>query len=75
MQGTSDPYAVPKNMGIFRMIESPKDITTSSVARRIIANHKIYKVFFIFLLYFSWILLMISHVCTYDFAGWQIQLT
>ncbi|KAK6789828.1 hypothetical protein RDI58_013628 [Solanum bulbocastanum] len=37
-----DPYAVPKNMGIFRVIESPKDITTTSVAQRIIANHEIY---------------------------------
>ncbi|CAN4097457.1 unnamed protein product [Withania somnifera] len=37
-----DPYAVPKSMGIFRVIESPKDITTTSVAQRIIANHEIY---------------------------------
>ncbi|XP_059318143.1 ethanolamine-phosphate cytidylyltransferase-like [Lycium ferocissimum] len=37
-----DPYAVPKSMGIFRAIESPKDITTTSVAQRIIANHEIY---------------------------------
>uniref|UniRef100_A0A0V0IGP0 Ethanolamine-phosphate cytidylyltransferase n=1 Tax=Solanum chacoense TaxID=4108 RepID=A0A0V0IGP0_SOLCH len=37
-----DPYAVPKNMGIFRVIESPKDITTTSVAQRIIANHEMY---------------------------------
>lgn len=43
LKGASDPYAVPKNMGIFRMIESPKDITTTSVAQRIIANHEIYK--------------------------------
>ncbi|XP_010263306.1 PREDICTED: ethanolamine-phosphate cytidylyltransferase-like [Nelumbo nucifera] len=39
----ADPYAAPKSMGIFRMIESPKDITTSSVAKRIIANHEVYK--------------------------------
>lgn len=38
-----DPYAVPKSMSIFRMLESPKDITTTSVAQRIIANHEIYK--------------------------------
>ncbi|KAI5659334.1 hypothetical protein M9H77_28127 [Catharanthus roseus] len=37
-----DPYAVPKSMGIFKMLESPKDITTTSVAQRIIANHDIY---------------------------------
>ncbi|XP_059285381.1 ethanolamine-phosphate cytidylyltransferase-like isoform X2 [Lycium ferocissimum] len=40
--GSQDPYAVPKSMGIFQVIESPKDITTSSVAQRIIANHEIY---------------------------------
>ncbi|KAL0346871.1 UNVERIFIED_CONTAM: Ethanolamine-phosphate cytidylyltransferase [Sesamum calycinum] len=40
--GKSDPYAVPKSMGIFQMLESPKDITTTSIARRIIANHEIY---------------------------------
>ncbi|KAI7756388.1 hypothetical protein M8C21_010964 [Ambrosia artemisiifolia] len=38
-----DPYSVPKNMGMFRMIESPKDITTTSVAQRIKANHEIYE--------------------------------
>ncbi|KAG8376354.1 hypothetical protein BUALT_Bualt09G0054400 [Buddleja alternifolia] len=43
LNGKSDPYAVPKSMGIFQMLESPRDITTTSVARRIIANHEIYK--------------------------------
>ncbi|KAK4757795.1 hypothetical protein SAY87_019096 [Trapa incisa] len=38
----SDPYAVPKSMGIFRLLESPKDITTSSIAQRIVANHDAY---------------------------------
>uniref|UniRef100_A0A0V0ID07 Ethanolamine-phosphate cytidylyltransferase n=1 Tax=Solanum chacoense TaxID=4108 RepID=A0A0V0ID07_SOLCH len=42
MEGGQDPYAVPKSMGIFQVIDSPKDITTSSVAQRIIANHEIY---------------------------------
>lgn len=42
LDGKADPYAVPKSMGIFRMLESPKDITTTSVAQRIIANHEIY---------------------------------
>lgn len=37
-----DPYAVPKSKGIFRMLESPKDITTTSVIQRIIANHDVY---------------------------------
>lgn len=45
MQNKPDPYAVPKSMGIFKMLESPKDITTTSVAQRIIANHDIYVVF------------------------------
>lgn len=44
MQVNTDPYAVPKSMGIFRELKSPKDITTTSVAQRIIANHEIYMV-------------------------------
>ncbi|XP_059636923.1 ethanolamine-phosphate cytidylyltransferase-like [Cornus florida] len=43
LNGKADPYAVPKSMGIFRMLESPKDITTTSVAQRIIVNHELYK--------------------------------
>ncbi|KAK3011052.1 hypothetical protein RJ639_012462 [Escallonia herrerae] len=42
LNGKADPYVVPKNLGIFRALESPKDITTTSVARRIVANHEIY---------------------------------
>ncbi|WCJ34687.1 Ethanolamine-phosphate cytidylyltransferase [Euphorbia peplus] len=38
----SDPYAVPKSMGIFKTLESPKSITTSSVSQRIVANHEAY---------------------------------
>ncbi|KAI4346514.1 hypothetical protein L6164_007404 [Bauhinia variegata] len=38
----SDPYAVPKSMGIFHSLQSPKDITTTSVAQRIMANHEAY---------------------------------
>ncbi|XP_061347577.1 ethanolamine-phosphate cytidylyltransferase-like isoform X1 [Gastrolobium bilobum] len=38
----TDPYKVPKSMGIFRLLESPKDITTTSVAQRIMANHGAY---------------------------------
>ncbi|KAJ7973697.1 ethanolamine-phosphate cytidylyltransferase-like [Quillaja saponaria] len=37
-----DPYKVPRSMGMFRLLESPKDITTTSVAQRIIANHDAY---------------------------------
>ncbi|CAK7345560.1 unnamed protein product [Dovyalis caffra] len=37
-----DPYAVPKSLGIFRMLDSPKNITTTSVAQRIVANHEAY---------------------------------
>ncbi|XP_052182562.1 ethanolamine-phosphate cytidylyltransferase-like isoform X2 [Diospyros lotus] len=42
LKGKTDPYKVPKNTGIFQMLESPKDITTTSVVQRIIANHGIY---------------------------------
>lgn len=44
MQGESDPYSVAKSMGIFQVLESPKDITTTSVSQRIIANHDAYLV-------------------------------
>ncbi|KAL5769849.1 hypothetical protein ACOSP7_014003 [Xanthoceras sorbifolium] len=40
--GETDPYAIPKSMGIFRLLESPKSITTTSVAQRIVANHEAY---------------------------------
>ncbi|KAL3534916.1 hypothetical protein ACH5RR_003377 [Cinchona calisaya] len=42
LNGKSDPYTIPKTMGIFRVLESPRNITTTSVAERIIANHEIY---------------------------------
>ncbi|KAE8677176.1 Ethanolamine-phosphate cytidylyltransferase [Hibiscus syriacus] len=42
LPGETDPYTVPKSIGIFRMLESPKSITTSSVAQRIVANHEAY---------------------------------
>ncbi|KAK9269663.1 hypothetical protein L1049_001441 [Liquidambar formosana] len=42
LSGETDPYTVPKSMGIFQMLESPKSITTNSVAQRIIANHEAY---------------------------------
>ncbi|KAK7251473.1 hypothetical protein RIF29_34708 [Crotalaria pallida] len=42
LHSESDPYEVPKSMGIFHLLESPKDITTTSVAQRIMANHEAY---------------------------------
>ncbi|CAD6258592.1 unnamed protein product [Miscanthus lutarioriparius] len=39
----SNPYAVPKAMGIYRRLESPLDITTSTIIRRIVANHEAYQ--------------------------------
>ncbi|PWA82554.1 ethanolamine-phosphate cytidylyltransferase [Artemisia annua] len=43
IEGMVDPYKIPKSMDIFRTLESPKDITTTSVAQRIKANHEIYQ--------------------------------
>eukprot|EP00850_Spirogloea_muscicola_P024346 SM000672S20267 [mRNA] locus=s672:87:2309:+ [translate_table: standard] len=40
--GDKDPYAVPKELGIFQAIESPRDITTSTIIQRIFANHEAY---------------------------------
>ncbi|AQK57092.1 ethanolamine-phosphate cytidylyltransferase [Zea mays] len=37
------PYAVPMAMGIYRRLESPLDITTSTIIRRIVANHEAYQ--------------------------------
>ncbi|GAQ92628.1 CTP:phosphorylethanolamine cytidyltransferase [Klebsormidium nitens] len=37
-----DPYALPKEMGIFRVIDSSRDITTSTIIKRIWANHESY---------------------------------
>ncbi|CAL4997484.1 unnamed protein product [Urochloa decumbens] len=41
--GEIDPYAVPKSMGIFKTVTSPKSITSVSVATRIVDNHEAYK--------------------------------
>lgn len=41
--GEVDPYASPKSMGIFQMIVSPRNTTSTSVARRIIDNFEAYK--------------------------------
>jgi ethanolamine-phosphate cytidylyltransferase len=45
VQGEDDPYALPKSMGIFQTVTSPKTITSVSVATRIIDNHEAYKVY------------------------------
>ncbi|KAI9107952.1 hypothetical protein K1719_020825 [Acacia pycnantha] len=39
----SNPYAVPISMGIFQILESPRDITTTTIIRRIVANHEAYQ--------------------------------
>jgi len=39
----SNPYAVPIAMGIYHRLESPLDITTSTIIRRIVANHEAYQ--------------------------------
>ncbi|KAG0461693.1 hypothetical protein HPP92_021990 [Vanilla planifolia] len=38
-----DPYLIPKSMGIFKAIVSPKAITSSSVASKVIDNLETYK--------------------------------
>lgn len=52
MQCELDPYEIPKSMGIFRLLESPKDITTATVAQRIMANHEAYVVISLTQLFF-----------------------
>ncbi|KAL5539052.1 hypothetical protein UlMin_042930 [Ulmus minor] len=38
-----NPYAVPISMGIFKILDSPLDITTTTIIRRIVANHEAYQ--------------------------------
>ncbi|KAL2557620.1 Ethanolamine-phosphate cytidylyltransferase [Forsythia ovata] len=38
-----NPYAVPISMGIFKLLESPLDVTTSTIIRRIVSNHEAYQ--------------------------------
>ncbi|GKV04258.1 hypothetical protein SLEP1_g16439 [Rubroshorea leprosula] len=38
-----NPYAIPISMGIFKVLESPLDITTTTIIRRIVANHEAYE--------------------------------
>ncbi|KAK7394907.1 hypothetical protein VNO78_15448 [Psophocarpus tetragonolobus] len=38
-----NPYAVPISMGIFKILESTLDITTTTIIRRIVSNHEAYQ--------------------------------
>lgn len=38
-----NPYAVPISMGIFKILESPLDVTTTTIIRRIVSNHEAYQ--------------------------------
>ncbi|KAK9726423.1 hypothetical protein RND81_05G213900 [Saponaria officinalis] len=42
-QEKDNPYAVPISMGIFKIIESSLDITTTTIIRRIVSNHEAYQ--------------------------------
>jgi hypothetical protein len=71
VQSEKDPYEVPKSIGIFRLLESPKDITTTSVAQRIMANHDAYVVIS-FLLLFSFLSEYLTNLwCLYSYE-WLI---
>ncbi|KAJ4780076.1 Ethanolamine-phosphate cytidylyltransferase [Rhynchospora pubera] len=39
----SNPYAVPMAMGIYQQLESPLDITTSTIIKRIVSNHEAFQ--------------------------------
>ncbi|XP_077223225.1 phosphorylethanolamine cytidylyltransferase 1 isoform X2 [Tasmannia lanceolata] len=43
-EGKSNPYAVPIDMGIYQQLESPLDITTTTIIKRIVSNHEAYQV-------------------------------
>ncbi|CAI0466765.1 unnamed protein product, partial [Linum tenue] len=40
----SNPYAVPISMGIFKVLDSPLDITTTTIIKRIVSNNEAYQV-------------------------------
>ncbi|XP_050213246.1 ethanolamine-phosphate cytidylyltransferase [Mercurialis annua] len=42
-QENSNPYAVPISMGIFQVLESPLEITTTTIIKRIVSNHEAYQ--------------------------------
>ncbi|KAG6497464.1 hypothetical protein ZIOFF_041301 [Zingiber officinale] len=39
----SNPYSVPMAMGIYKQLQSPLDITTSTIIKRIVSNHEAYQ--------------------------------
>ncbi|GAA0156191.1 nucleotidyltransferase [Lithospermum erythrorhizon] len=39
----NNPYAVPMSMGIYQNLESPLEITTSTIIKRIVSNHEAYQ--------------------------------
>ncbi|GBG74645.1 hypothetical protein CBR_g19052 [Chara braunii] len=43
VNGEIDPYTVPRDMGVLEVIESPRDITTSTIIKRIVLNHEAYQ--------------------------------
>ncbi|OVA17150.1 Cytidyltransferase-like domain [Macleaya cordata] len=43
-KGKCNPYAVPMSMGIYQLLESPLDITTSTIIKRIVSNHEAYQI-------------------------------
>lgn len=44
LQEELNPYAVPMAMGIYKQLNSPLDITTSTIIKRIVSNHEAYQV-------------------------------
>ncbi|KAJ6369357.1 hypothetical protein OIU78_001677 [Salix suchowensis] len=38
-----NPYAVPISMDIFQVLDSPLDITTTTIIKRIVSNHEAYQ--------------------------------
>ncbi|XP_042487084.1 ethanolamine-phosphate cytidylyltransferase [Macadamia integrifolia] len=42
-KGKCDPYAVPMSLRIFRVLDSPLDITTTTIIKRIVSNHEAYQ--------------------------------
>lgn len=43
LNGEVDPYEAPQSMGIFKILESPLDITTTTIIKRIVANREAYQ--------------------------------
>ncbi|XP_074578172.1 ethanolamine-phosphate cytidylyltransferase-like [Curcuma longa] len=43
LKDNSNPYSVPMAMGIYKQLQSPLDITTSTIIKRIVSNHEAYQ--------------------------------